>query len=219
MSQLNDSNFLMQSAIKAGQSLDESAMAFLYSTGKVELVLRNLLAAELVNTLKLNRDEQIEREWKLHDLVLLKGKRATHIIEGKAWLHADVTHPKKLDQGGAEIKVAFEKDLLKIRNTQLEHPEAIGYITIILSSIDVSNCETQTSKLISYPSLHKRGIKDAGNFKNLHSTARSLLTDFLENRPEVLGIKHERLFTGKHLGMEVWVDFFVAELGGARIET
>ena len=50
MSQLDDSNFLMQSAIKAGHSLDESAMAFLYSTGKVELVLRNLIAAELVKT-------------------------------------------------------------------------------------------------------------------------------------------------------------------------
>jgi hypothetical protein len=216
MSQLNDSSFLMKSAIKAGQSLDESAMAFLYSTGKVELVLRNLLAAELVNTLMLSRDEQIEREWKRHDLVLLKGKKATHIIEGKAWLHADVTHPTKLDRGGAEIKVAFEKDLLKIRNTQLEHPEAIGYITIILSSIDVSNCGTQLSKLVSYPNLHKRGIKDAGNFENLHSTAQNLLTDFLNNRPEVLGIKHERLFTGKHLEMEVWVDFFVAELGGLQ---
>jgi hypothetical protein len=213
MSQLDDSNFLMQSAIKAGHSLDESAMAFLYSTGKVELVLRNLLAAELVKTLKLNRDEQIEREWKRHDLVLLKGKKATHIIEGKAWLHADVTHPTKLDRGGAEIKVAFEKDLLKIRNTQLEHPEAIGYITIILSSIDVSNCGKQLAKLVSYPNLHKRGTKDAGSFENLHSTARSLLTEFLNNRPEVVGVKREPLFTGKHSGMEVWVDFFVAEIG------
>jgi hypothetical protein len=213
MSQLDDSNFLMQSVIKAGHSLEESAMAFLYSTGKVELVLRNLLAAELVNTLRLNRDEQIQREWKLHDLVLLNGKKATHIIEGKAWLHADVTHPTKLDRGGAEIKVAFEKDLLKIRNTQLEHPEAIGYITIILSSIDVSNCGKQLAKLISYPSLHKRGIKDAGSFENLHSTARSLLSEFLNNRPEVLGIKREQLFTGKHAGMEVWVDFFIAEIG------
>jgi hypothetical protein len=213
MSQLDDSNFLMQSAIKAGHSLEESAMAFLYSTGKVELVLRNLLAAELVKTLKLNRDEQIEREWKRHDLVLLKGKKATHIIEGKAWLHADVTHPTKLDRGGAEIKVAFEKDLLKIRNTQLEHPEAIGYITIILSSIDVSNCGKQLAKLVSYPNLHKRGIKDAGSFENLHSTARSLLTEFLINRPEVVGVKREPLFTGKHSGMEVWVDFFVAEIG------
>ena len=213
MSQLDDSNFLMQSAIKAGHSLDESAMAFLYSTGKVELVIRNLLAAELVKTLKLDGDEQIEREWKRHDLVLLKGKKATHIIEGKAWLHADVTHPTKLDRGGAEIKVAFEKDLQKIRNTQLEHPEAIGYITIILSSIDVSNCGKQLAKLVSYPNLHKRGIKDAGDFENLHSTARSLLTRFLNNRPEVLGIKREPLFTGKHSGMEVWVDFFVAEIG------
>ena len=75
MSQLSDSNFLMQSAIKAGHSLDESAMAFLYSTGKVELVLRNLLATELVNTLTLNRNEQIEREWRRHDLVLLKDKK------------------------------------------------------------------------------------------------------------------------------------------------
>jgi hypothetical protein len=213
MNQLDDSNFLMQSAIKAGHSLDESAMAFLYSTGKVELILRNLLAIELANALELNKDEQIVREWKLHDLVLLKGKKATHIIEGKAWLHADVTHPTKLDRGGAEIKVAFEKDLLKIRNTQIEHPDAIGYITIILSSIDVSNCGIQLAKLISYPHLHKRGIKDAGNFENLHSTARSLLTEFLNNRPEVLGIKREPLFTGKHAGMEVWVDFFVAEIG------
>jgi len=213
MSQLDDSNFLMQSAIKAGHSLDESAMAFLYSTGKVELVIRNLLAAELVKTLKLDGDEQIEREWKRHDLVLLKGKKATHIIEGKAWLHADVTHPTKLDRGGAEIKVAFEKDLQKIRNTQLEHPEAIGYITIILSSIDVSTCGKQLAKLVSYPNLHKRGIKDAGDFENLHSTARSLLTRFLNNRPEVLGIKREPLFTGKHSGMDVWVDFFVAEIG------
>ena len=213
MSQLDDSNFLMQSAIKAGHSLDESAMAFLYSTGKVELVLRNLLAAELVKSLKLDKDEQIEREWKRHDLVLLKGKKATHIIEGKAWLHADVTHPTKLDRGGAEIKVAFEKDLRKIRNTQLEHPEAIGYITIILSSIDVSNCGKQLAKLVSYPNLHKRGIKDAGDFENLHSTARRLLTNFLDNRQEVIGIKRELLFTGKHSGMEVWVDFFVAEIG------
>ena len=213
MSQLDDSNFLMQSAIKAGHSLDESAMAFLYSTGKVELVLRNLLAAELVKSLKLDKDEQIEREWKRHDLVLLKGKKATHIIEGKAWLHADVTHPTKLDRGGAEIKVAFAKDLQKIRNTQLEHPEAIGYITIILSSIDVSNCGKQLAKLVSYPNLHKRGIKDAGDFENLHSTARSLLTNFLDNRQEVIGIKRELLFTGKHSGMEVWVDFFVAEIG------
>jgi hypothetical protein len=216
MSQLDDSNFLMQSVIKAGHSLDASAMAFLYSTGKVELVLRNLLAAELVNTLKLNKDEQIEREWKRHDLAFLKGKKATHIIEGKAWLHADVTHPTKLDRGGAEIKVAFEKDLLKIRNTQVEHPEAIGYITIILSSIDVSNCGTQLAKLISYPNLHKRGIKDAGSFENLHSTARGLLSDFLNNRPEVLGVTHKPLFTGKHSGMEVWVDFFVAEIGRSK---
>jgi hypothetical protein len=61
--------------------------------------------------------------------------------------------------------------------------------------------------------LHKRGIKDAGNFENLHSTARSLLTEFLNNRPEVLGVKRELLFTGNHAGMEVWVDFFVVEIG------
>lgn len=213
MSQLNDSDFLMQSVIKAGHSLDESAMAFLYSTGKVELVLRNLLAAELVKTLELKRDEQIEREWKRHDLVLLKDKKATVIIEGKAWLHADVIHPTKLDRGGAEIKVAFEKDLEKIRNTQIEHPDAIGYITIILSSIDVSNCGKQLAKLISYPNLHKRGIRDAGDFENLHSTARSLLTQFLTNRPEVIGIKRAPLFTGEYESMEVWVDFFIAEIG------
>ena len=77
----------------------------------------------------------------------------------------------------------------------------------------MSNCGAQLAKLISYPNLHKRGIKDAGSFENLHSTARSLLTEFLNNRPEVLGIKREPLFTGKYSGMDVWVDFFVAEIG------
>lgn len=206
-------DYLMEIATKAAHALNSEAMSFLFATGKVELILRNLMAVELNKDMQQTETEHVMREWKKHDLVILDGEKPRDVIEGKAWLHADVIHPSKLDKGSAEIKKAFEKDLLKIRQTQSLYPDCNGFITILLSAIDVSECDWRTAKLVSYPELHMRGIKDAGNFEELHGLARSYLTEFLRNRPEVMQIKRSPLFEGSYEGMEIAVDFFVLELG------
>jgi len=203
---------LIRSSNEAVAEMDKKAMTFLFANGKVELVVRNLLARKLVENPEISNEYLVVREWNKHDLVLLKDGRPEMILEGKAWIHADAIHPSKLDKGQAEIKNAFEKDLQKIRDTQKNHPGARGFISIIFSSIDTSRCSEQDAQLVGYPSLHKAGIKQAGSFEELHGLGRSLATRFLQEREEVGDIKREIMFTGNYLGMDLWVDIFVIEI-------
>ncbi len=203
---------IMDETIKSIRYLDEKTMAFLFATGKVELIVRNLLAKSLTEKLDLGRNQRIIPEWKRHDLAIVDLETPQLILEGKAWLHADAVHLSKLDKGQAEIKNAFEKDLEKIRNTRQDLQGVRGFISTIFSSIDVTNCPTRVSDLISYPELHKAGIKSQGSFEELHGMGRSLFTEFLQNRPEVYDIKRGILFVGNYEGMEIWVDIFVVEV-------
>lgn len=192
--------------------LGEKAMSFLFATGKVELIVRNLLAKSLSENLDLSDTQRVIREWSLHDLVILNSGSPEVILEGKAWIHADAVHPNKLDKGKAEIKNAFEKDVAKIQNTRLKYPQSRGFISTIFSSIDVIKGAPRVVELISYPKLHEAGIKSEGSFEDLHGRARSLFTEFLKTRPEVFDIKREILFVGIYEGMEIWVDVFLVEI-------
>lgn len=203
---------IIQSSNKAVNEMDKSAMSFLFANGKVELVVRNLLARELAVHPEISSEYLVVREWNKHDLVLLKDGNPEMILEGKAWIHADAIHPSKLDKGQAEIKHAFEKDLQKIRETQKNHSRARGFISIVFSSINTSRCSEQEAQLVGYPTLHRAGIKRAGSFEELHGLGRTFATRFLQEREEVRDIKRDIMFTGAYLGMELWVDIFVVEL-------
>ncbi len=205
---------IIQSSNEAVSEMDKKAMSFLFANGKVELVVRNLLARKLAENPKISSEHLVVREWNKHDLVLIKDGKPEMILEGKAWIHADAIHPSKLDKGQAEIKNAFEKDLQKIRETQKLHPQARGFISILFSSIDTSRCSDQAAQLVGYPSLHKAGIKQAGSFEELHGLGRSYVTRFLQEREEVGDVKREIIFTGNYLGMDLWVDIFVVEILG-----
>ena len=207
-------HLLLDYSKKAVAEMDSQAMSFLFANGKVELVVRNLLARKLAEIPEKLENQLVVREWKKHDLVILKDGEPELILEGKAWIHADATHPSKLDKGRAEIKNAFEKDLQKIRETQKLHPQARGFISILFSSIDTSRCSDQMAQLVGYPALHKAGIKQAGSFEELHGLGRSYATRFLQEREEVGDIKREVIFTGNYLGMDLWVDIFVVEILG-----
>lgn len=203
---------LIEEVKRAIRYLDDKALAFLFSTGKVELIVRNLLAKSLSENLDLSDTQRVMREWSLHDLVILNSGSPEVILEGKAWIHADAVHPNKLDKGKAEIKKAFEKDVAKIQSTRLKYPKSRGFISTIFSSIDVTKGAPRVLELISYPKLHEAGIKSEGSFEDLHGMARSLFTDFLKKRPEVFDIKREILFVGIYEGMEIWVDVFLIEI-------
>ena len=184
-------------------------LAFLFSVGKIELLVRNLLVQQIAAKLPISEDQEMVREWKRHDLAFLESGKPTALIEGKAWLHSDAVSQSKLDQSADSILANHLADIAKIRATYESGSKAKAFITMILSSVNVENIDPELRTTVSYLDTHARGIKQAGSFEHLRTQGNQNMVKLLEAHGQVvLG----ELFSGEFAGAEVVADYFILEL-------
>ena len=181
--------------------IEPDDMAYLFATGKSELEIRNALALYLYR--ELEPSQHVLREWKRHDLAVLDSSgQPMVIIEGKVWSHTDVLTPKKLLDGEKSIKTALEDDIQKLVDSKKKYPNVRCFITIVLFSIDVttSSADLQTSEIVKYEPLHRRGMKKYRTLSKLKSAGREKLGDFLDDYGQTMFLPMGR---GNYHGMEV----------------
>ena len=184
-------------------------LAFLFSVGKIELLVRNLLVQQIAAKVAIPEDQEMVREWKRHDLAFLESGKPTALFEGKAWLHSDAVSQSKLDQSADSILANHLADIAKIRATYESGSKAKAFITMILSSVNVENIDPELRTTVSYLDTHARGIKQAGSFEHLRTQGNQNMVKLLEAHGQVvLG----ELFSGEFAGAEVVADYFILEL-------
>ena len=193
----------------SGELINHEDMAYLFATGKSELEIRNALALYLHSNL--DTTQHALREWKRHDLALLDSSgQPMFIIEGKVWSHMDVLTPKKLLVGEKSIKTALENDIQKLADSKKKYPSVRCFITIVLFSIDVttSSADLQTSEIVKYEPLHRRGMKKYKTLSQLKSAGREKLGDFLDDYGQTMFLP---MWSGIYHGMEVTSEVLILE--------
>lgn len=184
-------------------------LAFLFSVGKIELLVRNLLVQQIAAKVSIPEDQAVVREWKRHDLAFLESGQPTTLFEGKAWLHSDAVSQSKLDQSADSIWANHVSDIAKIRETYESGTKAKAFITMILSSVNVENIESELRTTLSYLDTHARGIKQSGSFEQLRIQGNQNMIRLLEKHGQVV---YGELFSGVFAGAEVVADYFILEL-------
>lgn len=187
----------------------DDQLAFLFSVGKVELLVRNLFVQELTKQIQLPEGQSVQREWRRHDLAFLSNGKPLALFEGKAWLHSDVVSKSKLLESTDSIKANNERDIEKIRKTYRHMPRGKGYITMVLSSVDAGNVEPELKTTVSYLKTHLRGIKVTGSFDQLRKQGNQSMESLLGQYGKV---SKTELFAGTFAGARVAADFFIMEL-------
>ena len=193
----------------SGALIKHEDMAYLFATGKSELEIRNALALYLHSNL--DTTQHALREWKRHDLALLDSSgEPMFIIEGKVWSHMDVLTPKKLLVGEKSIKTALENDIQKLADSKKKYPSVRCFITIVLFSIDVttSSADLQTSEIVKYEPLHRRGMKKYKTLGELKSAGREKLGDFLDDYGQTMFLP---MWSGIYHGMKVTSEVLILE--------
>ncbi len=184
-------------------------LAFLFSVGKIELLVRNLLVQQIAAKVAIPEDQAVVREWKRHDLAFLESGQPTALFEGKAWLHSDAVSQSKLDQSADSIWANHVSDIAKIRETYKSGTKAKAFITMILSSVNVEKIEPELRTTVSYFDTHARGIKQSGSFEQLRIQGNQNMVRLLEKHGQVIS---GELFSGEFAGAEVVADYFILEL-------
>lgn len=184
-------------------------LAFLFSVGKIELLVRNLFVQQIAAKVSIPEDQSVVREWKRHDLAFLESGQPTALFEGKAWLHSDAFSQSKLDQSADSIWANHASDIAKIRKTYESGTKAKAFITMILSSVNVENIEPELRTTVSYLDTHARGIKQSGSFEQLRIKGNQNMVRLLEKHGQVIS---GELFSGVFAGAEVVADYFILEL-------
>lgn len=184
-------------------------LAFLFSVGKIELLVRNLLVQQIAAKVTIPEDQAVVREWKRHDLAFLESGQPTALFEGKAWLHSDAVSQSKLDQSADSIWANHVSDIAKIRETYKSGTKAKAFITMILSSVNVEKIEPELRTTVSYFDTHARGMKQSGSFEQLRIQGNQNMVRLLEKHGQVIS---GELFSGEFAGAEVVADYFILEL-------
>ena len=193
--------------------LNQEDMAFLFASGKSELEIRNQIALHLNRELKYPK--MVTREWKRHDLVIFDNEKPILVIEGKAWIHADVVSPKKLKVGKTSILHALKADIKKMKETSAKHPRIRQYITIVLSTTDVLDpfAPDEAKRLIKYGSTHKRGLVKFKSLLELQDTANQEMSKLLDKYGNHMWLP---IVSSQCNGMRVVADIFILEVKPKR---
>ena len=201
---------------EAFESVDLSTLAYIYATSKSELYARDLLASHINLNHKLPNGYFVGREWKRHDLAIVKDGTPILIVEGKANTHFDAANPHKLRVGDKSMKAAAKKDIKKSQSTLKNYygdENAVPIIfTNLLFGIDLDPNYDLKSGQIGYAKDFRSAIKKSGDFDSLVIQGRSGLQGLLENFGDVSSIFLE---CGEYDGMRVVLDFYAVKVNNA----
>jgi hypothetical protein len=209
---LNDfgPTFIAESMNRALSGSSQDDLAYLFATGKNELYLRDLLASHLHNTLDLDDEEFVGREWKKHDLSINNGNHPLVLIEGKSYIHYDAANDMHLEGGKNTIKHDLEKDLAKCELTRSKSKgDAKIFFTAILFTVEVISPKSFRFKNLTYGQYHRQGIKKFGSLVALRDKGNSNLLNLLSRYGKTASIQ---LQVGQYRGHSVVADFHVLQI-------
>lgn len=191
------------------ERLHPDDIAFLFATGKNELLFRDMLASYMSRKLLLEKNEFVAREWKKHDLAVVRESEPLILIEGKSWIHYDAANKVKLARGPKSVKAAMETDIEKMRRQKKKHPAMRSFITNILFTVEVKDNSPLEYGHLTYGQYHRQGGRKLGSFDALASKGVSNLVELMSDYGVVA---HASFPIGKYSDMHVHLDFFVMEV-------
>lgn len=213
MEKLLTSQSLCDILVDSLSSVNPDDLAFLFATGKNELLIRDYLGIGLSHLTSPDSDEYVAREWKKHDLAIIKNGSPFAIIEGKSYIHYDSANPTRLKHGEKSIKKDLKKDIEKIEKTYKRKGVLPGlthtFFSSILFTVETLHDNPFIQGSITYGQSHRQGSKRLGNYESLIAEGKEKLVSYLEEMGEVAST---RLNCGSYNGMKVTADFIVLEI-------
>ena len=178
-------------------------LAYLGLTGKIELLIRDSLAIQLKNDFPLLT---IAREWKRHDLAILKDSKVLALIEGKQWLSNEVDAAKltRADPKHGIIS-AMEADIQKMAKTSNLCQK---FISTIFFAADIGSAEKTHMTSFKYRDLLTR-MDGSRNLENTHQIA---IEKFVELAQKFGPNSREQLFIGSAYGCKIICDVVITEI-------
>ena len=204
---MNNSVFTAKSvAVSTRSSVskhDPNDLAYLGLTGKIELIIRDSLAIQLKNDFP---SLTTAREWKRHDLAILKDSNLLVLIEGKQWLSNEVDTAKLIRADPKHgIISAMNTDILKMVKTS---DTCQKFISTIFFAADIGSAEKTHMTSFKYRDLLTR-MDGSRNLENTHQIAIKKYVELAQNfGPN----SREQLFDGEAYGCKIICDVVITEI-------
>jgi len=182
---------------------DPNDLAYLGLTGKIELIIRDSLAIQLKNDFQ---SLTIAREWKRHDLAILKDSKVIVLIEGKQWLSNEVDTAKLIKASPKHgIISAMETDMSKMVATS---DTCQKFISTIFFAADIRSAEKIHVASFKYRHLLTR----MDGSQNLENTHRIAIEKYVQLTQKFGTNSREQLFVGSAYGCEIICDVVITEI-------
>ena len=211
---LNSISNLASAYLESARLIDSDSLAYALSTGKCELLVRDLVAAKLDMSFDSNKLSFVAREWKKHDLTIFVDDQPTTIIEGKAWIHADALSSNKLHGGKKPMLLEMMKDVEKIKQTRNLFPRVQGFLTTLLVTCDSLGRDFGKNNPVTYDYYHRNKIKQFGSRDTMIDNSNKTFTSFISERFPDCQAKNLKYFESDYRDMYVRADLFIIEIKG-----
>lgn len=208
----NFTSILSTAIVESVDLIEKDVLSFTLSTGKCELLIRDLIATKLDQLDSHAHTCFAAREWRKHDLTVFHEDALVAIIEGKAWIHADILNESKLIKGKNSVLQAAKNDIHKIIETKNEFPHTKGYLTTLLVTCDSRQRFFTSNNPITYDAKHRRAISQYNDVENLVRNANLRYLNFISESFPSSKIQHIRYFQSTYREMYLSADIFVQEL-------
>ncbi|WP_100916035.1 hypothetical protein [Pseudoalteromonas spongiae] len=171
-------DFVLKSLESITSSFQENELAYLASTTKIELPLRDRWAYFLHK--KLHKNFQISREWKRTDLAILDSGKPVLLVELKAMYSFDAAL-KPNDIGG--FTDAMLSDENKARKLALPNTDIY---TVLLATHPNGKYPKELDGIVKYVSGINKAVKELGSSNNVKTEAIAAVNNKLKSRNIVL---------------------------------
>lgn len=209
---LNPTKNLVEAVRSARKLIDEKALAHALITGKCELLVRDLLAAQIDMTDARNEKIYSAREWRKHDLSIFQENELEVVVEGKAWIHADMLAEKKLNSGKKSVWASMKKDLLKLQKTKREFGSINTYLSTLLVTCDASNRDFVSVNPVKYDQKHQAAIRRYGNSDEVRGAGNRAFMSLVDSKLPSSTCHEIEFLDLNYRSIQVKADFFLIEL-------
>lgn len=196
--------------------LEPHELAYLFTGGKNELLIRDLFALHLTRKYPGDDNYHIAREWSADrlDLAVVDGNHPLGIIEGKAWIHNDSLSDSKLITTKKSIRNGFLNDVKKMYKYDIG-----GFIQTYCTTVFYTLEKVQKSPIqdlsTKYISQHRVALKNFPDIESLLriSEERILSVFYLFGDSIVLNIT-----PSVYKGIKLYLQIYVTALNFERMK-
>lgn len=203
------SQTLTTQLLKARDLIDPITLPYVLATGKSELLVRDLFASQIDRSLCFGPETFVAREWRAHDLTVFGSKGPIVVIEGKAWIHADIVSGNKLTSGKDSIKSKMLIDIEKIDLTRRAYANLHCYLSTFLVTCDSTNRLFTTHSPIKYQQKHNAAIRRFGSLNKVAEQGNYIFQRFIEEDFGATDISKLVFFQGNYRNLDIQATIFL----------